>query len=251
MSTSAPLDGAFNATAERCSPLEIDRGELAYLQNNLKREVAYLKVLLTGFDAFGGESINPAWEVVKKVQEEGIEGITLIARQLPTVFGEAIRQAVEAIATDHPNLVISLGQAGGRPDISLERVALNINDASIADNQNNQPIDVPVVAGAPAAYFSTLPIKAIVEEIRNEGVPASVSNTAGTFVCNHIMYGILHHISEYRLPIKAGFIHIPYLPEQAVHHKGAPSMALADMVRALQAAIIVCVERQGETPEFC
>ena len=208
-----------------------------YLRNNLKREVTLLKVLLTGFDAFGGESINPSWEVVKKVQEEGIEGITLIARQLPTVFNEAIRQAVEAIDSDHPSLIISLGQAGGRTDISLERVALNVNDASIADNQNNQPIDTPVVEGAPAAYFSTLPIKAMVEEIRKGGIPASVSNTAGTFVCNHIMYGVLHHLAEHQLPIKAGFIHIPYLPEQAVQHKGAESMALADMVRALKAAI--------------
>ena len=200
-----------------------------------------MKVLLTGFDAFGGEPINPAWEVVEKVREEGIEGITIIARQLPTVFGVAIRQAIEAIDVHQPNLVIALGQAGGRSDISIERVALNINDASIADNQNNQPIDTPVVEGASTAYFSTLPIKAIVEEIRKAGIPASVSNTAGTFVCNHTMYGILHHIAQNQLPIQAGFIHIPYLPDQAVHHTGAPSMALVDLVTALKAAIVAGV----------
>ncbi len=201
-----------------------------------------MKVLLTGFDPFGGESINPAWEVVKKVSAEKLEGITLTTRQLPTVFDEAIQEAILAIAKAKPDLVIALGQAGGRSDISIERVALNINDASIPDNQQNQPIDTSVVEGGPAAYFYTLPIKAMVEEIRGEGIPASVSNTAGTFVCNHTLYGILHYIAEKQLSIRAGFIHIPYLPEQAVNHQGAPSMCLSDVTIALRVALTVAAQ---------
>lgn len=198
-----------------------------------------MKVLLTGFEPFGGESINPSWEVVKCVSREGVEGVLVTTKQLPTVFDQAIEQAVSAIIADQPDMVIAVGQAGGRPSISIERVALNINDARIPDNRNNQPIDTPVIMGAPAAYFSTLPIKAMVEGIQKAGIPASISNTAGTFVCNHTMYGILHYIAEQKLSTNAGFIHIPYLPEQAVKHRGAPSMSLSDMVTALRISIAI------------
>ncbi|MCK9526732.1 MAG: pyroglutamyl-peptidase I, partial [Limnochordia bacterium] len=136
------------------------------------------RVLLTGFDAFGGESINPAWEVIKQVAEENVKGVTLSVRQLPTVFGEAIRDVAFAIEAEQPDLVLALGQAGGRPSISLERVALNMDDATIPDNRNNQPVDVPIVAGAPAAYFSTLPIRAIMEKLHQAGIPSSISNSA-------------------------------------------------------------------------
>ncbi len=218
-------------------PCGFHRGAFYYI----KCGVTEMKVLLTGFAPFGGESINPAWEAVKRAAVEKIDGVTVIKKLLPTVFGEAVREALVAIDASRPDLVIALGQAGGRCDISIERVAININDASIPDNQGNQPIDTPVVEGGPAAYFSTLPIKAMVEEIRRAGIPASVSNSAGTFVCNHTMYGILHHIAQAKLGIRAGFIHIPYLPEQAVHHKGAPSLALPDVVHALTAAIQAAV----------
>lgn len=196
------------------------------------------RVLLTGFDPFGGESINPAWEVVKKISGEELEGITIQTEQLPTVFNEAIHEAILAIDKDRPDIIVALGQAGGRPDISVERVALNINDASLPDNKQQMPQDTLVVEGGPAAYFSTLPIRTMVEAMRDAGIPARISNTAGTFVCNHTMYGILHYISERQLPIRAGFIHIPYLPEQAVHHQGAPSMGLGDVTLALRVALL-------------
>ena len=184
-----------------------------------------MKVLLTGFAPFGGETVNPSWEAVQRAAEEKTEGIAVAAALLPTAFGAAVKAAVAAIEAQRPDVVIAVGQAGGRCEISIERVAINIDDASIPDNQGSQPRDMPVVPGGPAAYFSTLPIKAMAEAIRRAGIPSSVSNSAGTFVCNHTMYGILHYIAQEQLPIKAGFIHIPYLPEQAVHHKGAPSLA--------------------------
>lgn len=200
-----------------------------------------MKVLLTGFAPFGGETINPSWEVVKQVAQEQIEGISIIKRQIPTVFGRSIDEVIEVVTGERPDIVIAVGQAGGRSSISVERVAINVNDARIPDNDSNQPIDLPVVEGGPTAYFSTLPIKTIVKEIQTAGIPASVSNTAGTFVCNHLMYGILHHIEQHKLPIQAGFIHIPYLPQQAVNHPGAPSMSLTDMVSALRVAVETAV----------
>jgi len=196
-----------------------------------------MKVLLTGFDPFGGESLNPSWEVVRQLAQDDVEGITLITVQLPTVYGASLKKVTTSINLYKPDVVIALGQAGGRPDISIERVALNINDAPIPDNEGNQPIDTSIVDGGPAAYFSTLPIKRMVAELRSEGIPASISNSAGTFVCNHVMYGILHYIAEQRLPTRAGFIHIPYLPVQAVLHKNAPSMDRETLIRGLKVAI--------------
>lgn len=202
-----------------------------------------MKVLLTGFEPFGGESINPAWEVVKELASKSLPGITMYTKLLPTAFDLAIQEAISAITKDRPDVVISLGQAGGRSDVSIERVAININDATIPDNLGNQPRDTSVVEGGPAAYFSTLPIKVMVEEIRGAGIPARISNTAGTFVCNHLMYGVLHHIAQKQLPISAGFIHIPYLPAQAVHH-GAPSMSLGDLTEALRVAVSVAAQSE-------
>lgn len=201
-----------------------------------------MKVLLTGFEPFGGETINPSWEVAKRVSSEGVEGAEIVTALLPTVFGKSINEAVRVIEELKPDLVISLGQAGGSAEITVERVAINISDAGSPDNDNNQPVDIPIIEGGPAAYFSTLPIKAMVEDIRCAGIPARVSNTAGTFVCNHVMYGVLHHIAVRQLPVRAGFIHIPYLPEQAVKHRGAPSMSLSDMTRAIKAAIRAAVD---------
>ena len=200
-----------------------------------------MKVLLTGFAPFGGETINPSWEVVKQVAQEQIEGISIIKRQIPTVFGRSIDEVIEVVTGERPDIVIAVGQAGGRSSISVERVAINVNDARIPDNNGNQPIDVPVIEGGPAAYFSNLPVKAIVKAVNEAGIPASVSNTAGTFVCNHLMYGILHYIEQHKLPIQAGFIHIPYLPQQAVNHRRAPSMSLTDMVSALRVAVETAV----------
>ena len=196
-------------------------------------------VLLTGFEPFNKETVNPAWEAVRALDGLSGNGYVVRAVQLPCVFGEAIRALGDAIVHYDPALVIAVGQAGGRVDMSVERVAINVDDAPIMDNAQRQLVDEPVVAGGPAAYFSTLPIKAIVGALRADGIPASVSQTAGTFVCNHVFYGLMHRTAG--TPVKAGFIHIPYLPEQAARHPGTASMALADMVRGLKIAVDVAL----------
>ncbi len=210
-----------------------------------------MKLLLTGFDPFAGEKVNPSWEAVRELEKEGIDGVEIQAICLPTVFGQAIEIAVQAIEEKKPDLVICVGQAGGRSEISLERVAININDAQIKDNKGQQPVDEPVIPGGPVGYWSTLPIKAMVRAIRETGIPAGVSNTAGTFVCNNIMFGILHHIAQKKLGTRAGFIHIPFLPEQAVNHPGRPSMTLDAVVRGLKTAIMAAVncEEDEKNPE--
>ena len=195
-------------------------------------------VLMTGFDPFGGESINPSWEVVKQLEGMHIDGCRVVTRQLPCVFGEALSVLNAAIDELDPTLVIAVGQAGGRVDVTVERVGINVDDARIADNIGQQPVDVAIVADGPAAWFSTLPIKSMAAALREAGVPASVSQTAGTFVCNHVMYGLLHKLAD-KPGAKGGFIHIPYLPEQAAAHPGAPSMAAQTVKQALEIAIAV------------
>ena len=202
-------------------------------------------VLITGFEPFGGESVNPSWEVVSSLDNAIIGGCRVIARQLPCVFGESLAVLNAAIDALSPSLVLAVGQAGGRTDITVERVAINVDDARIADNQGQQPVDVPIVADGPAAWFSSLPIKAMVVAMRNAGIPASVSQTAGTFVCNHVMYGLLHKLRDV-LAVKGGFIHIPYLPQQAAQHPGAPSMAADTVRRALEVAIATALQVESD-----
>lgn len=199
------------------------------------------KVLITGFEPFGGERVNPSWEVVKQLNDMELAGARIIARQLPCVFGEALEALNAAIDEVQPVMVLAIGQAGGRTDITLERVAINVDDARIPDNQGKQPIDELIVENGPAAYFSTLPIKAMVGSMREAGIPASVSQTAGTYVCNHVMYGLLHRLNDQQA-IKGGFIHIPYLPEQAAAHPGAPSMAATTVLFALELAISIALQ---------
>ncbi|ADU68430.1 pyroglutamyl-peptidase I [Pantoea sp. At-9b] len=199
-------------------------------------------VLMTAFEPFEGESINPSWEAVRSFDGKVIDGARVVARQLPVAYsrcGAVLTQALEAL---QPDRILCIGQAGGRSDITVERVAINIDDARIPDNEGQQPIDQPVVVGGPAAYFSTLPIKAIVAATREAGVPASVSQTAGTFTCNHVMYRLLHWLATHQGSARGGFIHIPYLPEQAVKHPGAPSMAAASVMLALEMAIRVTLK---------
>ncbi|HFK4477156.1 TPA: pyroglutamyl-peptidase I [Citrobacter sedlakii] len=193
-------------------------------------------VLITGFEPFGGEQINPSWEVVSRLDNAIIRGCRVVARQLPCVFGESLSVLNAAIDALSPALVLAVGQARGRSDITVERVAINVDDARIADNKGQQPVDMPIVIDGPAAWFSTLPIKAMVSAMREAGVPASVSQTAGTFVCNHVMYGLLHKLSGLS-EVKGGFIHIPYLPQQAAAHPGASSMAAETVRQALEIAI--------------
>lgn len=196
-----------------------------------------MRILVTAFDPFGGDAINPALEAARGL-ESTIAGADVSVVEVPTVFGDAITVAAAAIDAQQPDAVLCLGQAGGRFDVTPERVAINLDDARIADNAGNQPIDVPIAEGGPAAYFSTLPIKAIVAAIREAGLPSSVSNTAGTFVCNHIMYGVLHHLATTgRENVRAGFMHVPFIPEQVVERPGTPAMSTADITRAVTAAI--------------
>ncbi|RNB59060.1 pyroglutamyl-peptidase I [Brevibacillus gelatini] len=206
-------------------------------------------ILVTGFDPFGGEPVNPAWESVKRLAEVRSEQYRIETRQVPTVFGKSIALLQQAIRETDPDLVFCIGQAGGRPDITVERVAINVDDARIPDNAGNQPIDTPIVEGGPAAYWSTLPIKAIVKELRANGIPASVSQTAGTFVCNHLFYGLMHTLAQQKATIRGGFIHIPYLPEQAAMHPGQPSMSVETIVKALQVAIETALHQEQDIVE--
>ena len=191
-------------------------------------------VLITGFEPFGGETVNPSWEVVKQLDGMIIRGQQVVAKQLPCVFGEALTVLKAALETYQPRLTIAVGQAGGRVDITVERVAINVDDARIPDNKGQQPIDEPIVANGPAACFSTLPIKAIVSALRQQGIPG-----------NHVMYGLLHQLQGKRGQ-KGGFIHIPYLPEQAAAHPGQASMSVATVRAALETAIAVALEQDDD-----
>lgn len=162
---------------------------------------------------------------------------TIVAKQLPCSFGSSLEVPYATIEAVKPERVIAVGQAGGRADISIERVAINIDDARIPDNAGAQPVDQPVVVGGPVALFSTLPVNARVAGIREAGIPASVSQTAGTCTCNHVMYGLMHYLR--RRKTRGGFIHLPYLPEQAMNHPGAPGMPLATNVLALEMAVSI------------
>ena len=191
-----------------------------------------MKIIVTGFDPFGGETINPSIECVKALPE--IEGVELIRLELPTVFKESAKRLNEVINDVKPDAVLSVGQAGGRPGITMERIAINVDDARIPDNISQQPIDETIQTEGEAAYFTTLPIKRIVKAIREAGIPAEVSNSAGTFVCNHIMYQALFAATKADKPFKAGFMHIPFIPEQTTDK---PSLPLEESTKAVQIAI--------------
>ncbi len=202
------------------------------------------RVLLTGFEPFGGETVNPSWEAVRALRGRRIDGHRIEATRLPTAFGDALATLDAALAASRPRLVIAVGQAGGRDRLSLERIAINVDDARMPDNRGRQPIDQPVIAGAPAAYFGTLPIKAVLAALTAAGIPAAISQSAGTYVCNHVFYGLMHALAQ-RRGVRGGFVHIPFLPAQAAAHHGAPSMALDTVVAALRLIIEVSL-RTGD-----
>jgi len=204
-----------------------------------------MKALVTGFEPFGSDPVNPSLEAIRRLPS-GLSKLDLETRVLPTAFHRAIEALEDAVATTDPDIVLCLGLAGGRAALSLERVAINIDDARMPDNDKRQPIDAPVVAGAPAAYFTNLPIKAAAAALRQAGLPAIVSNTAGTFVCNHVFYGLMHLAATRRPRIRGGFLHLPYLPEQASRQDGAPSMALDDIVRGVEIVLRVCAARRED-----
>ncbi len=193
-------------------------------------------VLVTGFEPFDQDRVNPSWEVARALDGWVCAGATVRAVQLPCVFGLAIERLDTALAELRPQCVVGLGLAAGRTEWQPERVAINCDDARIPDNAGRQPIDTAVLPGAPAAYFSSLPVKAIVQALRAAGLPASVSNTAGTFVCNHVFFALMHRLAT--LPgVRGGFVHVPCLPEQAARHPGVPSMALATQIEAARVLV--------------
>lgn len=205
-----------------------------------------MSVLITGFDPFGGEPVNPALEAVKKLDGLTLAGAQVHTVEIPTVRLKAISKVKEAIAAFDPDIIICIGQAGGRTDLTVERVAINCDDFRIGDNEGNQPVDEPIVSGGPVGYFSTLPIKKIVAALTAKGIPAKVSNTAGTFVCNHVFYGLMDLLAHDTRKRRGGFIHVPYLPEQAARLKDQPSMALETIVAGLKAAVETAVENEED-----
>lgn len=204
-----------------------------------------MKVLITGFDPFGGETINPAWEAVKVIRDE-IAGAQVVKMQIPTVVNKSIEKIHEKMKELQPDIVISVGQAGGRFGVTPERVAINLTDARIPDNEGNQPIDIPIFEDGETAYLSNLPVKAMVQAIKDAGYPSVLSNTAGTYICNHVMYGILYYIHKEFPSVRGGFIHVPYAVSQVVNKPGTPSMAIADITASLEAAIEAAVVNQTD-----
>lgn len=200
-------------------------------------------VLLTGFEPFGGETRNPSQEVAAALHGRVIARHTVAGAVLPCIFRGSISELKRHVERHRPDLVVAVGQAGGRSDITPERIAVNLDDARIPDNTGAQPIDRPIVKRAPAAYWSTLPIKAIAGELLSQGIPASVSSTAGTFVCNHVFYGLMHMLRR-RPGVRGGFIHVPFLPEQVKRNE--PSLPLNTMIAAIEIAIEVSLTRRRD-----
>jgi pyroglutamyl-peptidase len=190
--------------------------------------------LVTGFGPFAGEEINPSQEIARALDRETIAGHRIVGATLPTEFARSLPLLETLIERHRPVLVLALGQAGGRAGISLERVAINFIDARIADNTGAQPIDAPVVENAPNAYFSSLPLKAMLARLRAADIEAAISHTAGTFVCNQVFFGLAHLLTTQHPRVRGGFVHVPYLPAQAARHADAPSMALETMIEAVR-----------------
>ena len=190
------------------------------------------KLLITGFDPFGGERINPSWEAVKLLPET-IGEYALTKLQIPTVFGQAAEKVLTAAKELKPDVILSVGQAGGRKAVTPEVIGINLREAGIPDNMGNRPVNTPVIAGGHDACFATVPVREMVKSITSAGLPAALSFSAGAFVCNDVLYTLLHH---YRgTDTRVGFIHVPFLPEQA--KENVPSMALSQIVSGLTAAI--------------
>lgn len=199
-----------------------------------------MKILLTAFEPFGGDTVNPAQEAVALVSD-CIAGADIVKIGVPVVFGKSVAVVAEAMERERPDVVLCIGQAGGRFGLTPERVAINIDDARIPDNEGNQPLDKPIFEDGAPAYFASLPVKAMVAAIRAAGVPASLSYTAGTFVCNHLMYGVLYHIAKSYPTMRGGFMHVPFLHEQIMARPNTPSLSTGDIVRGIEAAVTAIV----------
>ncbi len=194
-------------------------------------------VLITGFAPFGSETINSSWQAVQKLDETIIMKHKICTLELACEFNTSISQLINAIESHNPAVVLCIGQAGGCSEISIERIAINVDDARIKDNAGKQPIDTPIEKNGPDAYFTNLPIKRMLQ---------AISNTAGTYVCNHVMYGLMHYINDHCAVMKGGFVHIPYLPSQAVHHNGAPSMSEDTVINALKVMVAQALNNNND-----
>ena len=196
-----------------------------------------MKILITGFDPFGGETVNPAYEAVKLLPDT-IAGAEIIKLEVPTRFHRAGAVLENAMQRHKPDAVICVGQAGGRAVITPEKVAINLMDGRIPDNAGYQPVDVPIREGGETAYFTSLPVKAMVQRMRDAGIPAAVSYTAGTYVCNYLLYTLLYLIDKKYPNVRGGFIHVPYAMEQVINKPlGTPSMDLRQIARGLETAV--------------
>jgi pyroglutamyl-peptidase len=196
-----------------------------------------LTVLLTGFAPFDGAAVNPSELVVRALAAEPPADRALHTAVLPVTYAGATPALFAAIARHAPDIVLATGLAGGRAHISVERVAINVDDARIPDNEGQRRIDMPVVAGGPAAYFATVPIKAMAAAIRSSGAPAQVSQSAGTFLCNHVFYQACHVAATSRPGLRVGFLHLPWLPEQVIDRPAEPSMAFVTQLIGVRAAL--------------
>jgi pyroglutamyl-peptidase len=200
-----------------------------------------MKILITAFEPFGEDTINPAREAIKQLKDK-ISDADIIKLTVPTVFRKAIETVYKVMSSEQPDVVLCIGQAGGRCELTPERIAINVDDARIKDNDGNQPLDQPIFTDGPAAYFSNLPVKAMVKYILDGGIPSSLSNTAGTFVCNHLMYGVLYYIHKEFPSMRGGFVHVPFIPSQVINRSSTPSMSLSDIVKGLELAITAIIE---------
>ncbi len=200
-----------------------------------------MKILLTAFDPFGGEPVNPAQQAVEAVKD-CVAGAEIVKCIVPTVFGKSIETVYAAMKKEKPDVTLCIGQAGGRIGMTPERVAINLNDARIKDNEGQQPFDTKIFEDGPDAFFTLLPVKAMVDKMLKAGIPASLSYTAGTFVCNHLMYGVLYYISKEFPGMKGGFMHVPFLHEQVLDKKNTPSLSKEDIVKGIEASIEAIVE---------
>ena len=194
-------------------------------------------VLLTGFEPFAGERVNPSQEIVRVLDGEVVNAHRIVGAVLPVAFAPTLPTLEALIETHRPVLILATGQAGGRSELAIERIAANLIDARIPDADGLQPIDEEVVPGAPAAYFSTLPVKAMLARLRALGIPAGLSQTAGSYVCNQVFFAFAHLVATSAPATRIGFMHVPWLPEQAARHHGQPSMDLSTMVAGVRAAI--------------
>lgn len=210
----------------------------------MKKEVQAMKILVTAFEPFGKDSINPALEILELLPNT-ISGHTVIKSRIPTVRYKSTDTIIEMIIKHHPDVVLSLGQAGGRADITIERVGINVDDYGIEDNEHNMPIDEKIIENGPDAYLVNLPIKDMMHHIRDAMIPVSISNTAGTFVCNHVIYAVRHYCETNQLDIKTGFIHVPFLPEQVIDKPTFPSMPLETMKRAIILAVEAIISKRS------